>query len=82
MIRGTAHGDLAILVVSDSDGEFEACICKGGQAREHALLAFTFGVKQMICCVNKMDTINWSQEKYAEIVIERQQLHQAGGLQH
>ena len=68
MIRGIAHGDVAILVVSASDGEFEAGICKGGQTREHALLAYTFGVKQMICCVNKMGRANWSQERYAEIV--------------
>ncbi|KAL0417747.1 UNVERIFIED_CONTAM: Elongation factor 1-alpha [Sesamum radiatum] len=30
-----------------------AGISKDGQTREHALLAFTLGVKQMICCCNK-----------------------------
>ena len=37
-------------------GEFEAGISKNGQTREHALLAYTLGVKQMIVGVNKMDT--------------------------
>jgi len=35
-------------------GGFEAGISKDGQTREHALLAFTLGVKQMICCCNKV----------------------------
>jgi hypothetical protein len=37
-------------------GEFEAGISKNGQTREHALLAYTLGVKQLIVGVNKMDS--------------------------
>ncbi|KAG2627984.1 hypothetical protein PVAP13_3KG266884 [Panicum virgatum] len=42
------------------------------QTREHALLAFTLGVKQMICCCNKMDatTPKYSKARYDEIVKE------------
>jgi hypothetical protein len=29
------------------------------EAREHALLAFTVGVKQMICCCNKVFLLNF-----------------------
>jgi elongation factor 1-alpha len=72
MIRGTSMADVAILFVSSGQGEFEASMALNGTTREHALLAFTFGVKQMICCVNKMDdcNTNWSQERYTEIVKE------------
>jgi elongation factor 1-alpha len=72
MITGTSQADVAILIVASGKGEFEAGIGKNGQTREHALLAFTLGVKQMICCVNKMDdrSTNWSQERYNEIVKE------------
>jgi elongation factor 1-alpha len=58
-----------MLVVSSGRGEFETGISETGQTREHALLAFTLGVKQMIVAVNKMDndTVNWSQERYNEI---------------
>ncbi|KAL0460230.1 UNVERIFIED_CONTAM: Elongation factor 1-alpha [Sesamum latifolium] len=47
-------------------------ISKDGQTREHALLAFTLGVKQMICCCNKMDatTPKYSKARYDEIVKE------------
>jgi len=69
MITGTSQADVAMLVVSSGRGEFEAGISETGQTREHALLAFTLGVKQMIVCVNKMDndTVNYSQERYNEI---------------
>jgi len=55
MITGTSQADCAVLIVAAGKGEFEAGISKGGQTREHALLAFTLGVKQMIVAVNKMD---------------------------
>ncbi len=56
-----------MLVVPAATGEFEAGISKEGQTREHALLAYTLGVKQMIVAVNKMDTCGWSEARYNEI---------------
>jgi elongation factor 1-alpha len=69
MITGASQADAAILFVSAKKGEFEAGIGPGGQTREHAFLAFTLGVKQLIVCVNKMDdpSVNWSQERYNEV---------------
>uniref|UniRef100_A0A4W5L201 Tr-type G domain-containing protein n=1 Tax=Hucho hucho TaxID=62062 RepID=A0A4W5L201_9TELE len=51
---------------------FEAGISKNGQTREHALLAYTLGVKQLIVGVNKMDSTepNYSHKRYEEIVKE------------
>src|SRR6478736_5684538 len=62
MITGTSQADCAILVIASGVGEFEAGISKDGQTREHALLAYTLGVKQMIIAVNKMDTNKWSED--------------------
>ncbi|OMJ68243.1 hypothetical protein SteCoe_34373 [Stentor coeruleus] len=72
MITGTSQADVAILIVASGKGEFEAGIGKNGQTREHGLLAFTLGVKQMIVGVNKMDdkSCNWSQPRYEEIKSE------------
>ncbi|KAK6144442.1 hypothetical protein DH2020_021262 [Rehmannia glutinosa] len=53
MITGTSQADCAVLIIDSTTGGFEAGISKDGQTREHALLAFTLGVKQMICCCNK-----------------------------
>ncbi|KAG5560661.1 hypothetical protein RHGRI_003854 [Rhododendron griersonianum] len=72
MITGTSQADCAILIIDSTTGGFEAGISKDGQTREHALLAFTLGVKQMICCCNKMDatTPKYSKARYEEIVKE------------
>jgi len=69
MITGTSQADCAILVVAAGTGEFEAGIAKNGQTREHALLAYTLGVKQMIVAVNKMDdkSVNWGEARFEEI---------------
>merc|ERR1712225_93663 len=69
MITGTSQADVAILVIASGEGEFEAGISKNGQTREHALLAFTLGVKQLIVAVNKMDdkSVNYSKDRFEEI---------------
>jgi elongation factor 1-alpha len=69
MITGTSQADCAVLVVASGTGEFEAGIAKNGQTREHALLAYTLGVKQMIVVVNKMDdkSVNYGEGRFNEI---------------
>jgi elongation factor 1-alpha len=69
MITGTSQADVALLVISSAQGEFEAGISSEGQTREHGLLAFTLGVKQMIVLINKMDvdSVKWKEERYQEI---------------
>jgi elongation factor 1-alpha len=67
MITGTSQADVAILVINAGEGEFEAGISKNGQTREHALLAFTLGVKQMIVVINQMDRVNWAEKRFEEI---------------
>jgi elongation factor 1-alpha len=70
MITGTSQADCAILIIAAGVGEFEAGISKDGQTREHALLAYTLGVKQLIVAINKMDTTKWSESRFDEIVKE------------
>jgi elongation factor 1-alpha len=76
MITGTSQADCAILVSSAKKGEFEVGIGPGGQTREHAYLAKTLGVNQIIVAITKMDdpTVNWSQERYEECKKELQSL--------
>ncbi|KAG4222335.1 Elongation factor 1-alpha [Phytophthora cactorum] len=70
MITGTSQADCAILIIAAGTGEFEAGISKDGQTREHALLAYTLGVKQLIVAINKMDTAKWAEDRYNEIIKE------------
>lgn len=74
MIGGASQADIGILVISARKGEFETGFVRGGQTREHALLAKTSGVKQMVVLVNKLDdqTIiksdgTWSKERFVYI---------------
>ncbi|KAL0618333.1 Elongation factor 1-alpha [Plecturocebus cupreus] len=72
MITGTSQADCAVLIVAAGVGEFEAGISKNGQTQEHALLAYTLDVKQLLVGVNKMDFTEPldSQKRYEEIIKE------------
>uniref|UniRef100_A0A0D9VUZ2 Tr-type G domain-containing protein n=1 Tax=Leersia perrieri TaxID=77586 RepID=A0A0D9VUZ2_9ORYZ len=69
MISGASQADIGVLVISARKGEFETGYEKGGQTREHVLLAKTLGVSKLIVVINKMDepTVKWSKERYDEI---------------
>ncbi|EEP76454.1 eukaryotic peptide chain release factor GTP-binding subunit [Uncinocarpus reesii 1704] len=68
MIGGASQADVGILVISARKGEYETGFERGGQTREHALLARNAGVKKLIVAVNKMDdpTVEWSKARYEE----------------
>ncbi|KKY33373.1 putative elongation factor tu gtp binding domain-containing protein [Diaporthe ampelina] len=65
MIAGASQADFAVLVVDAAKGAFEAGL--KGQTREHALLLRSMGVFRLIVAVNKLDTSQWSQDRFDEI---------------
>ena len=67
MITGASEADAAILVLSAKEGETDTATAAGGQAREHAFLLKTLGVKQIIVAINKMDLIEYSESAYEKI---------------
>jgi elongation factor 1-alpha len=60
MITGTSQADAAVLVVSVKEGVQT-------QTREHAFLAKTLGVKQLVIGLNKMDAVNYDRVKFEEV---------------
>ncbi|PWY98741.1 hypothetical protein BCV70DRAFT_201535 [Testicularia cyperi] len=68
MISGAAQADSALLVIDSIQGAFEAGFGPNGQTREHALLVRSLGVQQLVVVVNKMDAVDYDQERYDEIV--------------
>ncbi|VUC34315.1 unnamed protein product [Clonostachys rosea] len=68
MIGGASQADVGILVISARKGEYETGFERGGQTREHAMLAKTQGVNKLIVAINKMDdpTVEWSHDRYLE----------------
>lgn len=79
MITGASQADVAIIMVP-ADGNFTTSIARGnrragevmGQTRHHALLVNLLGIKQIIVCINKMDTevASYKYPRYTEIVEE------------
>ncbi|KAK8190064.1 elongation factor EF-1 alpha subunit [Phyllosticta capitalensis] len=65
MIAGASQADFAVLVIDASANSFESGL--RGQTKEHALLARSIGVQQLIIAVNKMDAASWSKERFDEI---------------
>jgi len=57
MITGTSQADAAVLVVDVQNGVQP-------QTKEHAFLAKTLGIKQIIIAINKMDAVNFEEAKY------------------
>ncbi|ETO13396.1 hypothetical protein RFI_23980 [Reticulomyxa filosa] len=70
MISGAAQADCAILVVSAIPNEFNSGFNKQGQTREHAVLIRSLGVSQVIVAINKMDMVQWQQEKFQNVQAE------------
>ena len=72
MIAGACQADVGVLVISARKGEFETGFERGGQTREHALLAKTLGVRMLVVVINKMDDPSiiedgkWSKERFEE----------------
>lgn len=60
MITGTSQADAAVLIVSAKEGI-------QSQTKEHAFLAKTLGVKQLIIGLNKMDAVNYDRVRYEEV---------------
>jgi elongation factor 1 alpha-like protein len=81
MISGTSQADVAILVVNASEGEFETGFAKGGQTKEHALLVKSLGIIQLIVCINKMDSISWSKERYEDIKFQMSEFLMLNGFE-
>ncbi|WIX89582.1 adenylyl-sulfate kinase [Amycolatopsis sp. DG1A-15b] len=60
MVTGASTADLALVLVDARKGVLE-------QSRRHAFLASLLGIGHLVVCVNKMDLVGWSQERFDEI---------------
>ena len=60
MITGASHADAAVLVISAKEGIED-------QTKQHAYLAKTLGIKQLVVAVNKMDEPNFNQTRFTEV---------------
>ena len=60
MVTGASTADLAMILIDARKGVLE-------QTRRHAFLSSLLGIPHLTVCVNKMDLVDWSQERFDEI---------------
>ncbi len=65
MVTGASTANLAIVLVDARHGVVE-------QTRRHAFIASLLQIKHLVLCVNKMDLMEYSQERFEQIKIEFQ----------
>ena len=88
MITGAGCADVALLLVPAEMGGFESAIAKGdhgsgevqGQTRQHARLLGLLGIEKIIVGVNKMDSCDWSEQRFTEIKDEMSKMLQQAGF--
>ncbi|NEW51360.1 adenylyl-sulfate kinase [Nocardia cyriacigeorgica] len=60
MVTGSSTADVALILVDARKGILE-------QTRRHAFIASLLGIPHLVVCVNKMDLVDWSKERFDEI---------------
>ena len=60
MVTGASTADVALVLVDARKGLVE-------QSRRHAFLASLLRIPHLVLCVNKMDLVDWSEERFEEI---------------
>ena len=63
MVTGASTADLALVLVDARKGLVE-------QSRRHAFLASLLRIPHLVLCVNKMDLVDWSEDRFEEIKAE------------
>jgi bifunctional enzyme CysN/CysC len=63
MVTGASTADLALVLIDARKGVVE-------QSRRHAFLASLLGIQHLVLCVNKMDLVDWSEQRFEEIKAE------------
>ncbi|HLY94303.1 MAG TPA: GTP-binding protein [Gaiellaceae bacterium] len=67
MVTGASTAELAIILVDARSGVVE-------QTRRHAYIVSILGIPHVVVAVNKMDLVDWSEERYDEIARELETL--------
>ena len=60
MVTGASTADLAIILIDARHGMME-------QTHRHSFIASLLGIKHLVVCVNKMDLVDFNEDKYQQI---------------
>ncbi len=65
MVTGASTANLALVLIDARNGVVE-------QSKRHAYISSLLGIPHMVVCINKMDLVDWSEQRFREI---REQFH-------
>ena len=68
--KGAAAADSAMIIIDASPGNFESGFNKRGQTREHLIIIRALGCSKIIVAVNKMDSVQFNQDRFNQIKAE------------
>jgi sulfate adenylyltransferase subunit 1 len=60
MFTGASTADLAIILVDARNGITD-------QTKRHSIISATLGIPEVLVCINKMDLVDYSEDRYLEI---------------
>jgi len=60
MVTGASTADLAVILIDAKQGVLP-------QTRRHSFIASLLGIKHVVVAVNKMDLVDWAEDRYEEI---------------
>jgi sulfate adenylyltransferase large subunit len=63
MVTGASTADLSVILLDARHGVLE-------QSKRHAFISALLGIPHLVVAVNKMDLVDWSQDRFDEIVAE------------
>ena len=66
MVTGASTADVAVILIDARQGVLT-------QTRRHSMICSSLGIKNVVLAINKMDLVDYSQERYEEIVEDYQQ---------
>lgn len=69
MVTGASHADVMVVLIDARNGVIE-------QTRRHSIIASLLGINHIVVAVNKMDLVDFSQQRYNEIVIDYKKIQQ------
>lgn len=67
MVSGVSQADIGLLIVDAAPDAFEAGFSYDGQTKEHALISHALGLQALVIVLNKMDIVDYSNERYEDI---------------
>src|SRR3954454_12926656 len=67
MVSGASTAELGLILIDARNGIVD-------QSRRHACLSALLGIQHLVACVNKMDLVDWDEDRFREVETEFREL--------